>query len=193
MRLSIVIALYYSLLASALSNELHVAGRFFLAGEKIELVAGERHAASASSGFLSYVNEDGKQVLVGGARISIDLDSHVITVDGWSVISIDGKLASTPANYSKPATFKIFPDGKLTSTASPSVIIDKRAIDSRRKMLESLRIWMNKFLGTVPNYAFVGEHANRAEQGGARQPATAADSKSEGSEKPEPETEGRSQ
>lgn len=34
---------------------------------------------------------------------------------------------------------------------------------------------------------------NGSEQGGARQPATAPDSKSEGSEKPKPESEGRSQ
>jgi hypothetical protein len=39
----------------------------------------------------------------------------------------------------------------------------------------------------------IQDEIERGEQGGARQPTTAPDSKSEGSEKPKPESEGRSQ
>ena len=70
----------------------------------------------------------------------------------------------------------------MKSTAAPSVDFNNRMIDSRRKMLKSLKLRMNRFLETAPSYAVVAKRTNGAEPDGARQPATAEGAKSAGEE-----------
>lgn len=62
-----------------------------------------------------------------------------------------------------------------------------------QKLVEELGIPVYRGAGAAIKYTKLFQRLEHSEQGGARQPATAADSKSEGTEKPKPESERRSQ
>ena len=155
------IAIFFSFVVSTLGNELHIAKKFFLTGKRIELASEKHQAVSATSALLAFVNQNGKQVVIGGERISIDLASEKVTVTGWAVIRIDGKSVFTPPNYSEPNSFEVYPDGRISTLSVPSVILNDEIIDSRKQMFESLESRMTRFLESVPAFATVTNRKNK--------------------------------